>query len=313
MTALKKIPAHTDRSTLLVVTDQIHEPLFRRAASIATVLDSELQIYCPVVMPPAPHTGIPQNEPPWKDDLSLARSQARRIAGRVQSILNEESIDSHVETGVCRSMTEGVIEAAERLGPDLLLLPQTDEHALVDKPFHVQPREVWPASDMPVWLLNRDEPEGSNVCAVVFPDSLSGGNTAEAERVVSQSARFAGRFDTNLHIVTCVSQSPALAVAKEALAPSGHSIAQQREDRVVRRLYDLARSYAIPAPHVQLLRGNVHDEIERLLDPLEIGVVVTSGRPQRRFGGLIKRPRALDLSGLQCDLLILGESDDIYA
>lgn len=313
MTAPRKIHDPAESSALFVVTGQVHEALLRRAASIADALDSELEIFCPIVVPPAPHTGVPGDAPSWKDDLSLAREDGRRKAGRVQSIMNLISIESHIETGVCRSMTEAIINASDRLRPDLVLLPSPDEHALVNKPFHAQYEDLQPAIDAPVWILEQAEPSGSNVCALVFLDSVRGKNAADAERVVANAGRIAKRFGSDVHLIACVGQPAALTVAKEALAPSSLSIAQRREDRLVRRLYELADNYAIPSPHVQMLHGEPSENLAELIDPLEIGVLVTSARPRRWLGGLVKRHRTADLFDLECDLMILGETDATYA
>lgn len=142
MVATHKVPRFAEKSTLLV-TDRIDERLLRRAAAIATSRDSDLQVYCPVVMPLLPHSSALGNAPPWQDDVSLARQHARREAGKIMSLLSELPVESHVETGICPSITERIVSASQRLEPDLVLLPRADEHRLIDKPFHAQHEDIW--------------------------------------------------------------------------------------------------------------------------------------------------------------------------
>ena len=66
---------------LLVLPDKPGEEIIGRAVPIAQLFDAELHVFCPVVVPPVPVTGVtPETPPAFLDDDEFARSQARRRA-----------------------------------------------------------------------------------------------------------------------------------------------------------------------------------------------------------------------------------------
>ena len=300
-------------SLLLVMPTRVGELILDRAATLTDVLGADLHVFCPIVAPPAPHSGTTPGAPAMLYDERAARAEARRLAGSMVSSFNERRVDAQVETGICHSLTAGVLDAADRLRPDLLLLVKQDDPGLFEQPFAMRVEEVWSRLDIPVWLMDPADVAYRRVMGLIAADPDGRRGTEDDDRVARTAAMLASRMQSDVHLLSCVHHVLALSPARTNAVPRLASLSERKEGRVVRRLHEIADRYGIDRAHVHLHHGAERDMLEQMAEPMEIGIVVTGEEPRRMLGGLLKRPRAAKLVDLHTDLLVLGDTDVPYA
>ena len=293
---------------LLIVDEYPSTELLSHVSDIKDRLQAELEIYCPMVVPRARHSELTPETARADMADEFAREEGRRLAGSIISSLSERNVDAHVETSICHSMTDSVINAIARAGPDLVVLPRSEKGGLLDRPFSLRLEEIWSQLDVPLLIV---EPRGTPceaVLGLVSVDSRRRGSGNRNERVVRTTLQVAQDFRLTPHLLATV-RPRALELAKEAMAPRSASGAGRRESAAARALFELADDYGIPHEQAHLHPGDEAELIGRLVEPMGIGLVVASVEPARRLGGLLRRQRPIELvADLPCDLLIIGES-----
>jgi hypothetical protein len=311
MAIAKTSTANSSPGVLLIAPFRLNGTMLERAVAISEAMGAELEVCCPVVAPPVPHSAVAPGAPPIPTDERTAREEARRLAAATMAALTDRGIDAHIESGIAESMTQAVLHAVTRLDPQLILLPQEREPRLFEQKFSIQADEIAAGVDVPIVLLHQGQLPGRAVVGLIaFDPAPKDGGDAD-ERVAAVTADFAARFRSAAHLVSCASQPLALASAGEAHAPKLMSLSERKENRVVRRLYDVAERYGIDPVRVHLHHGGVDDVLGHLVVPLEVGLVVMHSEARGFLARLFRRPRELKLSGLPCDLLLLGESNDL--
>lgn len=301
-----------ERCILLVFPEEADEQLLKRAAFVARKLGAELEIHCPVVAPPAPHSWMTPQTPPAIEQLGPTRERGRRLACRIEAELNERAIGAHVEAGICRTMTEGILEAVGRHDPGLVIYADTGDRGLGDGPHAVQHDAVWSKLRLPAWVVSATASGADAVLGIVGSRSRPVSTPVEDERVASAVVRLAARFGSDPYLLACEKRLPALAMVGQVMSPSQAGSGLPVRDEIARHVGALARDCGIPDGHARLHRGSEREALEHLLGPLNIGLVVTGGWTRRLFGALVTKHKALDLTGLPCDLLVLGDSDLPY-
>ena len=225
----------------------------------------------------------------------------------LRSTCREHEVDAHVATGVCNSITEAVIERASRRQPDLLIIPNEADNSVVDQPFRIRQQQIWSKVEAPVWAACTRIPRGNSIVGVVNCGSDS--DRVASERVARATARLANHFGSEGFLLECIKPPTALEMAREALSSQQVGAAQREENAHLKRLYTLASRYRISDFNVRLHHGSEREVLEQLIPALGASVVVASGVPRRRFGGLVKQLPEADLIGLPSDLLIVGDCD----
>jgi nucleotide-binding universal stress UspA family protein len=299
---------------LLIVPERPADAMLARAAAIAATYNAQLQVFCPIVVAPVPHSGATPGIESSTADHGIAREEGRKLATSTLGFLNARDVDAQIETGTCRSVTEGVLDTVRRLQPDLVLLPRSSPSGLFEQPFTIRFDEIWSKLDVPTWLLGPGQDRGSNVVGLLDFDRYARDKGTENDRVATEAVRLASTRHADVHLVACTRQPLALTTTSAAVAPEDlTNIPRRRKGQALRKLRAIAAEYRIAETHVHPYHGSAADVLQQMLEPLDVGLVVVSGRPHRRLGGLWKHHLAAELTGLDCDLLVLGESDVPHA
>lgn len=310
MASLRKISPATDGSILLVAPDQADDQLLSRAAAASAMVGGDLQAYCPVVLPPTPHSWMTREMPPAVGQLGPARERGRRLACQVQAALNQKEIDACVETGICQSATSAILNAVERFRPRLLMYakPRGTE-GLVNQPYIVQHDALLSRLNVPIWIVHPGELRGDSIVGLVAAASKPGFRRDRDRRVGSAVARLAALSRSEGHLVACERRAPALAIVREVMAPSDARVEQFRNLALAGHLSDLASDCGIADGHTHLRKGGPDGVLDEIVDTLNVGLVVTADAQRQRLGGLWKSHEATRLIDLPCDLLVLCESE----
>ena len=294
-----------DHSILLIAPEQTDPYIVQRAGSVAKFLDAELHVFCPIVTPPAPHSWLSPGLSLEMDEIRRARDLGRRAVQAVQATCNQSLIGAQIETGLCDSVTDALLDRSARLEPDLIMIPNDEKQVLAAQPFLFKHELVWSRLKNPVWAVCPHETSGNSVIGVVSAGSSH--DRAFDEEVANNVSYWASRLGTEAYLVACMSEPGALEIAADAVATPEVGRGQRRVDANLRRLYDLASRHDIPELNVRLHHGAERDVLEAMIRALDAGVVIASGRHRRRYCGLVKEFPASDLIGLPCDLLVLGD------
>lgn len=310
MNQAKPKPTIEEISILMIVPQKPARATLERVTEIAMTYSAQVQVFCPVVVPPVPHTGMTPSVPAATADQGAAREEARRIATSTLGFLNERNVDAHIETGTCASITEGIINSVRRLKPDLLVIPRPAPSGLLERAFSIRLEEIWTKLNGPTWLLGGGAEGRHNLVGLLDFDKRGRDRGDENQRVAMEAARLAQSRRSVAHLVACARPPLALASGAGSFAPEDMTSVPEHKDNVmVHRLHAIASECGIAESHVHIYHGSEADVLQQMLGPLEIGLVVVSGRPQRRLGGLWKHHLASDLTELDCELLVLGEND----
>jgi hypothetical protein len=307
MTAQLRIFPETATTVLLVVPQQHDERLLRRAGSVAAMLGADLHVYCPVTRVLAPHSDVTPELSAEAVEIRSDRERARKVAGEVQYLLNEHNTDGYVEAGPCQSLTDGILNAADQWKPDLLILPFIRSDSVLPRDDLIRYEAVWSRLGIPVWIVNSDSPGGDNVAGYVTAEKRHGRGDRKDARVCSAAARLASRQGAEAHLLCCPKPPAALAVAKEAFAPPTKSIAEIEVDAMTGEIHDMAGCHGIPQEHIHVHQGTVGSALADLVEPLQLGLVVTSGRSRSLLDRLSRRWPATEFLDQRCDVLVLGE------
>jgi len=307
MTAQLRIFPEAESSVLLVVPQEFDERLLQRAGRAAAALGAELHVYCPVTRMPAPHSDITPELPAPPAEIKRDRERARQTVGKVQYLLNEHNIEGYVEGGSCASLTDCVLNEAARLKPDLLILPFIRPDSILPPHELIRYETVWSKLGIPVWIVNADNPDGNNVAGYVAIEKRRYREEPCDARVCAAAVRLASRLGSEAHLLCCLKPPAALAIAKEALAPSTKCIAEIEHDSMAGDLHTLADGFGIPKEHIHVHQGRVGCVLNDLVESLQLGLLVTTGRSRSLIDRLARRWPAADLFDQRCDVLVLGE------
>ena len=258
------------------------------ADEVAAAHDSRLGVLA-VAPPPPRRLGALPGADTATIRQHLEAERRTYLDGLVRTALPNRSVATAVRTGkafletVHHVRAEGhdlVIKTAEEIdGVSRRLLASTDQHLL----------RKCPAT---VWLRRAGRPQRPGVVMAAVDVDLEGSDEPETEaalnrRILDRAAVIAAWAGARLHVVT-VWDSPDESLVR-AWSPQGgaDSYARDLENRLRRRLDDLASESALPAAraaccHVE--RGSAHrvlPEVARRLgaDLLVLGTVARTGVP----------------------------------
>ncbi|HMB72387.1 MAG TPA: universal stress protein [Gammaproteobacteria bacterium] len=304
--ALANRISQTAQSTiLLAVPDKLEEAVLDRIAAVAQTLSAELHIFFPIVIPPVPLTSMASEMPPLVDDHRMATARTRRLAADTLRALRSLEMRATAQVGVCASVNEGVLNAASRLQPDLLMVPRSDNAGIFDRPFVPDCEEI-ATHDVATWVISRSRVASESILGLLEPGSR---NDTDNERVARETARLARSLNAQAHLLCCDSKRESLELAEAAIAQQITKVAEHEESETVREIYELASRHQIPNTRIHIDNANEADVIERILEPLGVGLVVACSRSRSILGGLFKREKIPDVPNAACDLLVLGEAD----
>jgi hypothetical protein len=274
---------------------------------VAAILGADLHVYCPVTRQLAPHSDVTPELAAEAVEVESDRERARKVAGKVQYLLNEYNTDAYVEAGPCHSLTDGVLNAVDKWKPDLLILPFIRSDSVLPRQDLIRYETVWSRLGIPVWIANSESPGGDNVAGYVAVGKRRGRTDQEDTRVCSAVARLASRLGAEAHLVCCLKPPAALAIAKEVFAPPTKSIAQIEDDSMAGGIHEMAGCHGVPKEHIHVGQGTAGSALADLVESLQLGLVVTSGRSRSLLDRLSRRWPANEFLDQRCDVLVLGE------
>lgn len=295
---------------LLVLPAQPGFALLKRVSSTVHALDGELHVFCPFVQPRIPATEVTLAGPVELHDHGVTRASATRFANRTAEALKKHDLDADVEFGLFPTMTEGVLDAAERIDPDLLILPRISRAGIFDRSFAVAYEQIWSRLGITTWIMHHGVVADQAILGLIAMDSSIDDRKSENERVAATTTEFAKALNVQAHLLCSESKSKVVELAEAALSLQITKVSGDDEKEVVRDLSELARKFDIPNTRIHLDRGNEDDVIERIVDPLGVGLIITHGRPRTTFGGLFAHHDVPDIGDAQCDLVVLGDDDE---
>jgi hypothetical protein len=267
---------------LLVLPDKLGEIVIGRAATVAQIYDAELHVFCPVVVPPVPVTGVtPEMPSALQDDDEFARSQGRQRASVAVGLLAACDIDVRADTRICPTLTDGIEDAIARVRPNMLLLPKMPQENLLDRPYIPDIERIISGTELTTWLFGADRNVNDAIIGVLTFGSTEGDNNDAAEHVARITTQLASAFDCRAHLL-CENKTAS---------------------------HDLAEQYGVAEDRVHVSEGNEDDTVDVLIDPLGISLVVAYSRASSALGGLLKRQSIPALRDRGCDVLILGTTD----
>lgn len=308
MTAQLRIFPETETTVLVVVPQQFDERLLRRSGDVAEMLGADLQVCCPITRMLAPHSAVTPEISAAAAESKSDRERARRIVGKVQYFLGENGIEGDVEARLCSSLTEGIVNEAARMRPDVLLLPYIRSDSILAAYDLIRYETVWSRLGIPVWIVNSENPGGNNIAGYVAIEKPRKREDQKDARVCAAVTRLASRLGSEAHLLCCLKPPAALAIAKEALAPPPKSSAEVEHDAMASELHDLAGEHAIPNAHIHVHYRPAGHMLDDLVDSLNLGLLVTDGRSRSLLDRLARRWPAADLLDRRCDVLVLGKS-----
>jgi hypothetical protein len=295
---------------LLIVTEEPDKHSLSRVGDAAHALGAELFVFCPALLPDAPSSGSVAAAPALVEhDRSARRVEAKRVAFAAAAELEQHSVGTHVESSEFPSITHGILDAARRVDPDILVLPKVSASETVDASTAVSYEQLWTKLGITTWIMQRGSVANDSIVGLIELDSEINAGKAENANVASATTELAKALNVQAHLLCCDGKSGVLEMAEAAMALQITRVTEGEDRDVVRELFDLASHFEVPNTRIHLDRGSEDEIIERIVDPLGVGMVVAHARPRNTFGGLITRHNVPDITNSQCDLLVLGERD----
>lgn len=312
-TAASPTERTAELSCLLPVASETDKQIVDRVADIARALGGKVILYFPVVAPPAPHTSVTPGMPLTPDE-DLVRD---RIEPRARDMLirfDRRGVDAIAEIGQCHSITAGILAASAKFDPSFLMLPPHSGVNPFDRPFDIQDEEIRSKQAAPTWIVKHRSTAANNVLGLVSGTlRSSSADNDDANRVAAAAADLAERMDSEAHLLSCMDTPLSLARQSKFAAPDTESFAEIQDSRLVKRIGELAHRHAIPERNTHLVRDDEVHAIAGMIARLNIATVVSSGHGRRSLlGGWSTRHKLSKLAELECDLVVLGESDVAY-
>ena len=126
------------------------------------------------------------------------------------------------------------------------------------------------------------------------------------ERVAAATTELAKAFDAEAHLLCSDSKPKVVELAEAALSMNVTKTSGNETRNAIRDLEKIARRFEIPIERIHRRNGKENHAIERVIDPLGAGLIVTHYRPGTIFGGLFPHNAMPKPADARCDLLVLG-------
>lgn len=294
---------------LLIVREEPDREILSRIADVTGALHAQLIVFCPAVVPPI--SAKDGNDAPRETDhrQRARRVDARRIAYATAAYLEERDVDTQVEASVFPTMAHGVLDAAQRVEPDVLILPKLSSQPDSGDSAPASWGQLWSKLGITTWIMHQGAVASEAIVGLIELEPDFSDCAIENADVAATTTELAKALNVQAHLLCCDGKSALLEKAEAAMALQITKVGDRQDGSVVRELFDLASYFEVPNTRIHLDRGDQDDIIERIVDPLGVGMVVAHARPRDSFGGLFTRHELPDIVRSPCDLLVLGENE----
>jgi len=294
---------------LLLVPQEPETEILSRIADVARALHAEIFVLCPVVCSQmrAGRSDTARRE--VEHNQRVRRVDARRIAYSTAAFLEERDVGTQVEAHEFPTMAHCVLDAAERVAPDVLIVPKIAAKPDYGISHSVSWEQLWSKLGITTWIMHHGAVASDAIVGLIEVEPEFNDCGIENADVAAATTELAKALNVQAHLLCCDGKSGLLEKAEAAMALQITKVGDRADGSVVRELFDLASYFEVPNTRIHLDRGSEDDIIGRIVEPLGIGMVVAHARPRDAFGGLFTRHELPDIARSPCDLLVLGEHD----
>jgi len=292
----------------------LEDALIRRAASLATATNCELELFH-VCHNGAADSGLFVSHDE-RERRRLTDREATRLA-ELASRLREHGVEATCDVRWDHPRTDAILRKIVEARPDFVM-KRAREHSYLLGIATNTDWELARRSPAHIWLVDeRVENIGRIVAAVGNKSGGPGDITSSADYKLLRTATMVGAvFEADVHPVNAY-QLPSTQGFLTAVGPMGVApvpdTRRLREQAVKQHgaaIMALARNFEIPRDHVHISEGHPNDVIPEVADAVDADLLVMGARSIGRLERLVSSVTVEPvMAETHCDMLVLREAE----